>query len=178
MDIWAFLTIGPYEFPLKVHMDQWLPKSLWKFRSTPASVHWALFSVTPRAIYSDRPGSVRFGYSQSPKAGHPKAGQSDFRNQRFKPDTGKMRKMRTSLPPQENKGPRRFRRTKTRKTQKMRKMRTRKRGKCGKCGWLALMWLALGDPQLRFGDGTVQAVPVFGSGGSSAKRVCLCFSRV
>ena len=25
-------------------------------------------------------------------------------------------------------------------------MRTRKRGKCGKCGWLALMWLALGDP--------------------------------
>ena len=26
--------------------------------------------------------------SQSPKAGHPKAGRSDFRNQRFKPDTG------------------------------------------------------------------------------------------
>ena len=30
----------------------------------------------------------------------------------------------------------------------------------------------------RFGDGTVQAVPVFGSGGSSAKRVFLCFSGV
>ena len=70
-------------------------------------------------------------FSLSPKAGHPKAGRSDFRNQRFKPDTGKMRKMRTSLPPQENKGLRRLRRTKTRKT---RKMRTRKRGKCGKCG--------------------------------------------
>ena len=84
-------------------------------------------------------------YSLSPKAGHPKAGRSDFRNQRFKPDTGKMRKMRTSLPPQENKGLRRLHRAKTRK---MRKMRTRKHGKCGKCGWLALMWLALGDPHL------------------------------
>ena len=72
--------------------------------------------------------------SQSPKAGHPKAGRSDFRNQRFTADTGKMRKMRTSLPPQENKGLRSLRRTKTRKTRKMRKMRTRKRGKCGKCG--------------------------------------------
>ena len=72
--------------------------------------------------------------SLSPKAGHPKAGRSDFRNQRFKPDTAKMRKMRTSLPPQENKGLRRHRSTKTRKTRKMRKMRTRKRGKCGKCG--------------------------------------------
>ena len=42
-------------------------------------------------------GSVRFrfgGASQSPKAGHPKAGRSDFRNQRFEPDTAKMRKMR------------------------------------------------------------------------------------
>ena len=28
-----------------------------------------------------------------------------------------------------------------------------------------------GSVRLRFGDGTVQAVPVFGSGGSSAKRV-------
>ena len=33
--------------------------------------------------------------SRSPKAGHPKAGcWSDFRNQRFETDTGKMRKMR------------------------------------------------------------------------------------
>ena len=72
--------------------------------------------------------------SRSPKAGHPKAGRSDFRNQRFETDTGKTRKMRkVSLTP-ENKGLRRFRRTKTRKTRKMRKMRTRKRGKCGKCG--------------------------------------------
>ena len=29
----------------------------------------------------------------SPKAGHNKAGRSDSRNQRFKPDTGKMRKV-------------------------------------------------------------------------------------
>ena len=28
-----------------------------------------------------------------------------------------------------------------------------------------------GSVRLQFGDGTVQAVPVFGSGGSSAKRV-------
>ena len=35
-----------------------------------------------------------------------------------------------------------------------------------------------GSVRLRFGDGTVQAVPVFGSGGSSAKRVVRCFSRV
>ena len=32
--------------------------------------------------------------SRSPKAGHNKAGRSDFRNQRFEADTGKMRKMR------------------------------------------------------------------------------------
>ena len=32
--------------------------------------------------------------SLSPKAGHNKAGRSDFRNQRFEPDTAKMRKMR------------------------------------------------------------------------------------
>ena len=31
--------------------------------------------------------------SPSPKAGHPKAGRSDFRNQRFESDTGKTRKM-------------------------------------------------------------------------------------
>ena len=32
--------------------------------------------------------------SLSPNAGHNKAGRSDFRNQRFEPDTAKMRKMR------------------------------------------------------------------------------------
>ena len=32
--------------------------------------------------------------------------------------------------------------------------------------------------RLRFGGRTVRAVPVFGSGGSSAKRVFLCFSTV
>ena len=35
-----------------------------------------------------------------------------------------------------------------------------------------------GSVRLRFGDGTVQAVLVLGSGGSSAKRVFRCFSRV
>ena len=33
-----------------------------------------------------------------------------------------------------------------------------------------------GSVRLRFGGGTVRAVPVFGSGGSSTKRVFLCFS--
>ena len=33
-------------------------------------------------------------HSLSPKAGHNKAGRSDFRTQRFEPDTAKMRKMR------------------------------------------------------------------------------------
>ena len=78
--------------------------------------------------------SLRGRKSRSPKAGHPKAGRSDFRNQRFEPDTGKMRKMRKGRSPQKNKGLRRFRGAKRRKTRKMRKMRTRKRGKCGKCG--------------------------------------------
>ena len=35
-----------------------------------------------------------------------------------------------------------------------------------------------GSVRLRFGDGTVRAVPVFGSGGSSAKRDFRCFSTV
>ena len=35
-----------------------------------------------------------------------------------------------------------------------------------------------GSVRLRFGGGTVRAVPVFGSGGSSAKKVFLCFSTV
>ena len=35
-----------------------------------------------------------------------------------------------------------------------------------------------GSVRLRFGGGTVPAVPVFGSGGSSAKVVLLCFSTV
>ena len=50
-----------------------------------------------------------------------------------------------SLSPQKNKGLRAFHRAKTRRTRKMRTRR--KRGKCGKYGWVALMWLALGDPQ-------------------------------
>ena len=39
-------------------------------------------------------------------------------------------------------------------------------------------WPRFGSVRLRFGDGTVRAVPVFGSGGSSAKRVFVCFSTV
>ena len=35
-----------------------------------------------------------------------------------------------------------------------------------------------GSVPLRFGGGTVRAVPVFGSSGSSAKWGCLCFSTV
>ena len=95
----------------------------------------------------------QFTMSRSPKAGHNKASRSDFRNQQFKPDTAKMQKMQKVLLTPENKALRRFHRPKTRKTQKIRKMRRRKRGKCGKCGkcgWLALMWLALGDPHYVF----------------------------
>ena len=35
-----------------------------------------------------------------------------------------------------------------------------------------------GSVRLRFGDGTVRAVPGFGSGGSSVEKDFLCFSRV
>ena len=44
------------------------------------------------------PGAHKIGAAISgPRTtGHNKAGRSDFRNQRFKPDTGKMRKMRTA----------------------------------------------------------------------------------
>ena len=37
-------------------------------------------------------------------------------------------------------------------------------------------WLRFGSVRLRFGDGTVRAVPVFGSGGSSKEGVYLCVS--
>ena len=47
-----------------------------------------------------------------------KAGQSDFLNPRFKPETGKMRKMRKALSPCKNKGLRRLRAVKKWKTQK------------------------------------------------------------
>ena len=67
-----------------------------------------------------------------------------------KPIQGKCGKCGRPSHPRKTKGLRRFHRTKTRKTRKMRKMRTRRRGKCGKCGWLALMWLALGDPHKCF----------------------------
>ena len=65
--------------------------------------------------------------SRSSKAGHNKAGRSDLPNQRFKPDTGKMRKMRKVPLTPEKQGSEEipFHRAKTRK------MRTRKRGKCG-----------------------------------------------
>ena len=35
-----------------------------------------------------------------------------------------------------------------------------------------------GSVRLRFGGGTVRAIPVFGSGGYSARRVFLCFTTV
>ena len=38
------------------------------------------------------------------------------------------------------------------------------------CFVLCSGWPRFGSVRLRFGDGTVRAVPVFGSGGSSAKR--------
>ena len=39
-------------------------------------------------------------------------------------------------------------------------------------------WPRFGSVRLRFGDGTVRAVPVFGSGGSSEEGVFVCFSTV
>ena len=64
----------------------------------------------------------------SPKAGHPRAGRSDFKISDSNPIQGKCGEMRTSLPCQENKGLRRKCGhenaenvdTKTRKTRKMR----------------------------------------------------------
>ena len=62
----------------------------------------------PRRFPLAKPGLL----SRSPKAGHPKAGRSDFRNQRFETDTEKTRKMRKVPLTQKNKGLRRFRRAK------------------------------------------------------------------
>ena len=39
-------------------------------------------------------------------------------------------------------------------------------------------WPRFGSVRLRFGDGTVRAVPVFGSGGSSKEGVFVCLSTV
>ena len=109
-----------------------------------------VFFCEPFRVES-QPGHSRLAMAQesrSPKAGHNKAGRSDFRNQRFEPDTGKMRKMRKLPLTLEKQGSEEIPRNKKRgKRGKCGKLRKRKRGKCGKCGWLALMWLALGDPQ-------------------------------
>ena len=72
--------------------------------------------------------------SRSPKAGHPKAGRSDFRNQRFESDTGKTRKMRKVPLTPEKQGSEEIPKSKSAenaenaenadtKTRKMRKMR-------------------------------------------------------
>ena len=39
-------------------------------------------------------------------------------------------------------------------------------------------WPRFGSVRLRFGDGAVRAVPVFGSSGSSREGVFVCFSTV
>ena len=52
-------------------------------------------------------------FIRSPKAGHNKARQSDFRNQRFEADTGKVRQMQKVPLTQKNKGLRRFHCAKT-----------------------------------------------------------------
>ena len=44
--------------------------------------------------------------------------------------------------------------------------------------FLSSEWPRFGSVRLRFGGGTIRAVPVFGSTGSSTKRVCLCFGTV
>ena len=40
------------------------------------------------------------------------------------------------------------------------------------------VWPRFGSVRLRFGDGTVRAVPVLGSGGSLKEGVFVCFSTV
>ena len=69
--------------------------------------------------------------SRPPKAGHNKAGRSDFRNQRFETDTGKTRKMRKVPLTPEKQGSEEIPKSKNAenaenadtKTRKMRKMR-------------------------------------------------------
>ena len=89
--------------------------------------------VVPR-ITSKYIGGDLFVISRSPKAGHNKAGRSDFRNQRFEPDTGKMRKMRKvpltpekqgseEIPPSKNAENAEIAENADMKTRKMRKMR-------------------------------------------------------
>ena len=52
---------------------------------------------------------------------------------------------------------------------------------CGTLSWITLLnvivsgWPRFGSVRLRFGDGTVRAVPVLGSGGSSKEGVFLVF---
>ena len=90
----------------------------------------------PDGVVSQLPKPSRYSqvspqHVRPPKAGHNKAGWSDFRNQRFEPDMGKMRKV--ALTP-ERQGSEEIAQsknaenaenaeTKTRKMQKMRKMR-------------------------------------------------------
>ena len=63
-------------------------------------------------------GCTPRGPATTPKAGHPKAGRSDFRNQRFETDTEKTRKMRKVPLTPEKQGSEEI----------------RKSGKRGKCG--------------------------------------------
>ena len=90
-----------------------------------------------QGAHQGRHATARFleGFlSLSPKAGHNKAGQSDFRNQRFEPDTARMRKMRKAPLTLQKQGPKETPQTKKAenaenaenadaKTRKMRKMR-------------------------------------------------------
>ena len=69
--------------------------------------------------------------SRLPLAGHNKASRTDFRNQRFEPDTGKMRKMQKVPLAPERQG---LRRSPQSENAENVEMRTRKRRKCGKCG--------------------------------------------
>ena len=63
-----------------------------------------------------------------------KAGRSDFRNQRFKPDTGKMRKMRTAPLTLQKQGSEETPQSQSAENAENAETRTRKCGKCGKCG--------------------------------------------
>ena len=84
------------------------------------SISLALTRSSPPARCMREMGAI-CQMSRSPKAGHNKAGPSDFRNQRCESDTGKFGKCGRSLSPQKNKG--------LWRCPKTRKMQTRKLGK-------------------------------------------------
>ena len=75
----SMLWSPPMSFPMSARLDQ-------------------VKNSQGQQLQGEYPSEVSAFSSQSPKTGHNKAGQSDFQNQRFEPDTGNIRKM-LKVPP-------------------------------------------------------------------------------